>query len=149
MEVKTTITNITHDDLVNLFSTATYGSYYLDCGVPKGFYKGTELEDENDCREDKWAKVLLAGKHIYVYDYYAEDADEFYGNLPHHWSANRECMIYELTLDDIKKAVEKLSCAGTHEKKWVQDWINEGNDFDLIEADALMQCIVFGKYIYG
>ena len=71
MKTKTIITEINHDDLVNLFSTATYGSSYFDVFKKKKDYYGTELEDENDCREDTWAKVLLSGKPVYVFDYYS------------------------------------------------------------------------------
>ena len=62
MKTRTIITEINHEDLVNLFSTATYGSSYFEVVKKKKDYYGTELEDENDCREDTWAKILFSGK---------------------------------------------------------------------------------------
>ena len=150
MMTKSIIEEITHDDLVNLLSTATYGSNYLTCKIPKGNYKGTEMEDENDCVEDKWAKVLLAGKELYVYDYYAEDEDDFYGNLPHKWDENKEAMRYTITLEDIKKGAQKaLDADNKYDRKFMNDWMNEEGDFDFCEADALMQLFAFGETVYG
>lgn len=149
MKVQTIITDITHDDLVNLFSTATYGSDYLYILIPKGNYKGTELEDENDCCEDKWAKVLLAGKEVWVYDYNAEDEDDFYGNLPHKW--DDDSMRYTLTLEDIKQGLQRALSSDDreHPHDEVLHLINEDDCFDYCEADFVMQYIVFGKSIYG
>ena len=48
-----TITEITQEDLVNLFSTALYGSTYLDADYPK-----RDIYEEDDCYEDKLAKVV-------------------------------------------------------------------------------------------
>lgn len=147
MKTQTKITDITHDDLVNLFSGATYGSEWLTIGTPRGFYKGTELEDENDCREDVWAKVLLAGKNLYFYDYNAEDEDEFYGNLTHLWRDDN--MRYEFTLDDIEKGIAKCLDLGG----WISDCalhlVFSPENLDLYEAEAIMQVIVFGELIYG
>lgn len=144
MKVEFKILEITHDDLVNLFSTATYDSSYLSMGLPKGSYKGTELENVNDCVEDKWAKVLLNGGSVYVYDYYAEDEDEFYGNLPHEWNGNR--MRYTITLEDIKRGLESCN-KDEYLRKNLEELITE--DIDLIGAENIMQQIVFGEVIYG
>ena len=150
MKTRTIIEGITHDDLVNLFSTATYGSEYLTCRIPIGNYKGTELENENDCCEDKWAKVLLAGKTLYVYDYYAEDETDFFGNLPHKWKKDKEAMRYTITLEDIKKGAQKaLDSDNEYDRKCMNDWMNEDGDFDICEAENLLQMFVFGETVYG
>lgn len=149
MRIKTTITEITHDDLVNLFSTATYGSEYFFCRIPKGNYQGTELEDPEDCLEDKWAKVLLAGKAIYVFDGYSEDDSEFYGNLPHEWSNYHDCMRYTLTLADIVKAMEKALSENDYMVGYINNMACDNGRFDQIQAEALLQYIVFGEEVYG
>ena len=148
MEIKTTVTNITHDDLVNLLCTATYVSSWLGCNFKKSDYYGTELENANDCREDKWAKILLAGKSIGVYDY--ESDGEAYGNLPHEWKADREVMRYTLTLKDIQAGIERImnGCVD-YIKPYVLDWCSDNGNLDQIEAEAIMQYIVFGEEIYG
>ena len=148
MKTKTTITEINHDDLVNLFSTATYGSSYFDVVKKKKDYYGTELEDENDCREDAWAKILLAGKPVYVLDYYSEEVA--YGKLPHKWDEKRGAMKYTVTLDDIKKGLQKALDNGDWDAKCAFDLINDDScDLDLTEAENLLQIITFGETIYG
>lgn len=147
MKRNVTISNITHDDLVNLFSTATYGSSWL-CICRKDDV--SDLEKEDDCREDVWAKALLNGRSIEVRDYYAEGST--YGDLPHRIdNDDDECGVYTLYLKDFIKGLEK--CA-SHEKYWVRKCFNDlcdedSVDFDLPEAEYLMQVIVFGDEIYG
>ena len=67
MKTKTTITELTHDDLVNLFSTALYGSSYLSAD-----WDDDLPTNEDSCYEDTIADILLAGGHVYVKDHYAE-----------------------------------------------------------------------------
>lgn len=147
MERNVTISNITHEDLVNLLSTATYGSSWL-CICKKDDV--SDLEKEDDCREDVWAKALLNGHSIEVRDYYAEGST--YGDLPHHVdNDDDECGVYTLTLKDVIKGLEK--CA-SHKEKWVRTCFNDlyeedGYNLDLPEAECLMQVIVFGEEIYG
>lgn len=148
MKTKTIITEITHEDLVNLFSTATYGSSYFEVVKKKKDYYGTELEDENDCREDTWSKILLSGKAVYVLDYYSEE--EAYGNLPHEWDEKREAMKYTVTLKDIKNGLEKALNNGGWDGKCARDLIDDNSyNLDLPEAENLLQIITFGKAIYG
>jgi hypothetical protein len=148
MKTKTIITGITKDDLVNLFSTAMYGSSYFDVVKKKKDYYGTELEDENDCREDTWAKVLLSGKPVYVLDYYSEE--EAYGKLPHEWDKKHGAMKYTVTLDDIKKGLQKALDNGDWDAKCAFDLIDDDScDLDLTEAENLLQIITFGEAIYG
>lgn len=148
MKIKAIITEINHDDLVNLFCTATYGSSYFDVVKKKKDYYGTELEDENDCREDTWAKVLLSGKPVYVLDYYSEEVA--YGNLPQVWDEKRGAMKYTVTLEDIKKGLQEAIGNGGWDAKCAFDLINDDScDFDLTEAENLLQIITFGEAIYG
>ena len=151
MKTKTTITDITQEDLVNLLSTATCSSDWLGIRRKKGTYKGTELEDEEDCLEDTWAKVLLAGKALSAYDFYAEDEEDFYGNLPHEWSKEKQAMRYDLTLKDIEKGLIKcLDKLGDYERGCVTRYIDcENSDFDAADAEDIMQVVLFGKIIYG
>lgn len=157
MKTKTIITDITKEDLVNLLCTATYGSYYWSVDIPEGSYYGTELEDKGDCLEDKWAKVLLAGKPVFVYDYSSEECS--YGNLPHKWDKEENAMRYDVTLDDIRNGLQK--CAdGTFKvndnkeaayiKSCFADLIEDDSaNMDLTEAEDLLQVIVFNEIIYG
>ena len=153
MKTKTEVYDISHEDLVNLFSTALYGSSYLGCnyhvdldendnGAAIGF-------KESDCFEDKIAKCLLAGKRVAMVDHYCEGSDEFYGSLEHRYDEESGCMLYMLDLDTIKKGLETMLNAGGWNAKYVMMLVNEDYEFDLIAADAIMQNIMFGEEIYG
>ena len=150
MKIKTKITDITQDDLVNLLSTALYGSYYLGADYSVEDYKSLETADENDCYEDKMAKLLLAGKSITLGDMYAEDEDDYYGKLPHRWDSKNGTMDYEVTLKDIVKGIEKAIANGGYDAKCAMHLVDEDScEFDFLEADSLLQIIIFGKPVYG
>lgn len=145
------VKELSHEDLVNLLSTASYGSPFIRFSIPKGNYKGTELEDENDCLEDKWAKVLIAGKHLFFCDNYAEDEDDFYGQLPHAYKNTPwgGFMRYEFTLQTILDAMSKALSEGDYMAEYVNHLANYPEKFDQIEAEAVMQYVIFGEEIYG
>ena len=148
MKTKTIIAEINQSDLVNLLSTATYGSNYLSVIKKKSDYYGTKLEDGEDCKEDTWAKVLLSGKPVFVLDFFSFDG-EAYGNLPHEFDKNRGAMKYTVTLEDIKNGLQKAIDKGGWSAKCVFDLMNEdSSDFDLTEAETLLQIITFGEVIY-
>ena len=145
MKTKTIIEELTQDDLVDLLCTATYGSSWLEIHAPD---RRHIVADENDCREDIWAKVLLAGDTIVCTDHYAEG--ECYGKLP--------CVIdedenadYTLSLQDIKDGLQK--CADGEQGSWCATAFRafqEGDGgMDNPMAEMLMQIILFGELIYG
>ena len=147
MKTKTIITEITQDDLVNLLSTATHGSSYFYVMKKKKDYYGTELEDENDFREDALAKILLAGRPVYVLDFYSDELA--YGKLPREWDEKNCAMKYTVTLEDIKKGLQKAIDNGGWDAKCAYDLINDDScDLDLTEAENLLQIITFGEAIY-
>lgn len=158
MKTKTTITELTHDDLVELFSTALTGSSYLEAD----YDESTEY-DEDDCFEDILANILLHGGSIKVTDYYADGC--MHGSLPHEYVDNDDEgeVVYVLTLDDIKRGLERAA-DGTFnagDDKWTEQtkrsaresfdsFMDEDRcDFDLVRADILMQIIIFNEVIYG
>ena len=156
MKTNLTITEITHKDLVNLFSTAFYGSTYLEVD-----YTNPSLGDEGDSFEDILAKNLLSGYSIVITDWYAEG--EAYGNLSFIIDDEQDCVHYTLNLEDIKKGLERAASgtfnAGNDE--WTEQtkrsarvsfdsFMDEDRcDFDLVRADILMQIILFDEIIYG
>lgn len=147
MKTKTIITEINHEDLVNLFSCAIYGSNIFDVRIKRTDYYETPLEDENDCREDKWAKVLLSGKAIHVYDNYAEG--EHYGNLPYRITAPDGDVCYHVTLADIEAGLSKACSSDSYIHDYVRHLAFEPENLDQSEAEALLQYILFGEEIYG
>lgn len=149
MKTRTQIIELTHEDLVNLLCTATYGSEWLGIKIPKGNYKGTPLEDENDCVEDRWAKVLLNnGSKVFALDYLAEG--EYYGTLPHKVANNNGTMRYDLTLRTIKEGLSKAAdSTDEYLRTCFTNFATDDPAFDLAQADYLMQFILFDDVIYG
>lgn len=153
------IIDITHEDLVNLFSTALYGSSYLSAEYDKDFYNSIPANKRvGDCLEDKLADVLLNGGEIYIYDAYSEG--EVYntnGVLIKEEYGNDEYAQYTLTLTDIVEGLQRAA-NGTYktnnDTKFIRQCFNElvdedCYDLDLTDADALMQVITFNELIYG
>ena len=153
------IIDITHEDLVNLFSTALYGSSYLSVEYDKDFYNSIPKENkEGDCHEDHIADVLLNGGEIYIYDAYSEG--EVYsdnGELIKEEYSDEEYAQYTLTLTDIIEGLQRAA-NGTYktnnDTKFIRQCFNEFAeddccDLDLTDADALMQIITFNELIYG
>jgi len=146
MKIETKVTEITHDDLVILLSTASEGSNWLVFSYKKEDY--APLKSDGDYFEDKLAKILLAGKSIEVNDYYAEG--EHYGHLPFKLLEDDNCVCYDLTLKDIEKGLEKALSSNTYIADYVRHiYQDNGCNLDQPEAEAIMQWIVFGEEIYG
>lgn len=149
MKTHTTITDITHEDLVDLLCTATYGSSWLECYAPDR--EGLDIAD-TDCRDDVWAKALLAGKKIECIDHYAEG--EVYGSLGR--VDEEDDGIYLIGIEDVRKGLEN-AINGTfideaNCKAWArecaQHFIAGEGEMDEPEAECLMQIIMFGDVIY-
>ena len=144
MKTRTEILELTQADLVDLFSTATYGSAWLSISAQD---RRHIVADEDDCREDIWAKVLLAGDTIVCTDNYAEG--ECYGKLPCTIDED-ENADYTLSLQDIKNGLQK--CADGEMGSWCATAFRafqEGEGgMDNPMAEMLMQAIIFGELIY-
>lgn len=164
MKTQTNIIEVNHEDLVNLFSTAFYGSTYLSVE-----YDDSQIEnDEDDCHEDSIAKVLLSGGTIKVTDHYAEGS--VYGDLPHDMPTDEDeegNVVYYVTLEAVKaglaKAINGNFNTGENDS-FSPDWVErqlsfahrsfyafayDDREWDLTTADCLMQIILFNEIIYG
>lgn len=138
MKTKITVTEFTHDELVDLLSTALYGSSWFEADYDNDTYKLIENK-EGDCFEDKLADMLLAGHKITLIDNYAEGesySKKFVG-FNKDESAN-----YEITLKDLLKTASTKSGF-----KLVEEVLD--GDGDYWTADAFLQRVVFGEEIYG
>ena len=151
MRTTTTIEGVSLENLVDLFTTATYGSSWLDIFAP--VRTGLHIE-ETDCREDVWAKALLAGHPIECTDYYAEG--DVYGYLPHTIGDNDE-VTYKVAMQDVLDGLQKCADGTFKGNKSDHDWLRDcfnhfragEGDMDLPEAEAIMQVIMFNELIYG
>ena len=165
MKTETKITEISHEDLVNLLSTSLYGSTYLSAN-----YDESVEYDEDKSYEDIMADILLNGGKIEITDHYAEDG-EVYGNLNCKVEEDEEygtlTTTYYVTLLDIIDGLENAANgtfnAGRNCKVFT-DWRERNLEFarrsfnafaydesewDLTTADCLMQIILFDEIVYG
>lgn len=149
MKTKTKISEITQEDLDNLLTTALYGNNWVAVSFKDEDYYGTTMEKIGDYGTDICAKILLSGKSIELRDYNAEDEDDFHGRLPHCYDYTEDYMAYTITLEDIRKGLQKAINQGDYETKCALHLIYEPEQLDLEEADTLIQFIMFGQQIYG
>lgn len=138
MKTKITVTEFTHDELVDMLSTALYGSNWFEADYDNDKYKLIENK-EGDCFEDKLADMLLAGHKITLIDNYAEG--ESYSKKCVGFNKD-ESANYEISLKDILKTASTKSGF-----KLVEEVLD--GDGDYWTADAFLQRVVFGEEIYG
>lgn len=122
------IYGFSHDNIVDVLSTATYGSDWLGIHVAdddKSKALKAQAETKYDCCEDIWAFVLEHGGRLDCYDNYDDKK-------------------MTINMDDYTKGfnVFKESCKGDY-----KDLMNDDGDY--ITANNLMQCVMFGEVIYG
>ena len=150
MKLKSKITNITHDDIVTLLADAAYGSQWLGLNYDSEEFRMLDDYEKYTCIEDRMAALLLNGYSVELYDMYAEDAEDFYGKLPHYWDDEDETMNYTVTLKDIVKGIEKALNNGGWDAECAMNLINaDDGDLDQPQAENLCQIIMFETTVYG
>lgn len=157
MKTKTMITEINHEDLVELFSTALYGNNWLVADYD--YKKYQHLFEENDCYEDKLANILLNGGTIELVDMNACDEDDgSYGfNQRVYYDKNRSAYIYPITYIDVVVGLQNTLDGDVichcDEESWLKEaamrYVTKSMEFDMVDADALMQSIMFNELVYG
>lgn len=150
----TKINSLTHEDLSDFLSTALYGSEFLSADYDADFYESIPEEQRNgNCFEDKLADVLLNDGTIYIYDTYAEG--ETYGENPKRYlTDDGEDAVYPITLKEIINGLEKCANGtykGQGENKYLCECFHNlaTDDYDQVDAENLMQIILFNELIYG
>ena len=157
MKTKTTIEDLNQEDLVNLFSSAIYGSKYLSV-----YYEADVDYDDDDCHEDIIAKILLNGGEVCIVDGYADGIH--HGNLSYEFDEDDNA-VYHVRYIDIRRGLEKAAngtfnlredvgadFADRNEafgKRSFNAFAYDDRDWDIITADCLMQIILFDEIVYG
>lgn len=145
---------LTHDILVNLICSATWGSSWL------GFcYRETQRQEhlkEFDTAEDIATSILLSGGNVRFIDYNAEDSDDVNSDKGV-WDADADRAFYEVTLKDIEDGIQNAlvgafkvsSFSDEHYAKIAAEaLLADDGDFDANDADRLMQIILFREIVY-
>ena len=138
MKTKITVTEINHEELVDLLSTALEGSSWFGASYNSDIYKNLE-NTTGECFEDKLADMLLAGHQISITDYEAEG--ESYSSKCTKITADGDA-VYKIGLDDI------LKVASTKKGFNLLNEVLDGTG-DYWTADSFLQRVVFGEEIYG
>lgn len=138
MKTKITVTEINHEELVDLLSTALYDSSWFGADYDSDIYKKLE-NTTGECFEDKLADMLLAGHQITITDYEA-DGESHSSKCTRITSSGNA--IYKVGLEDF------LKVASTKTGFNLLNEVLEGTG-DYYTADAFLQRVVFGEEIYG
>lgn len=131
------VTSFTHDELVNLLSTALYGSSWFEADYDSEIYNSL-TEKNGYCFEDKLADMLLAGHKITIIDHEAEG--ESYSKKCVRFDG--DAAVYEVNLKDF------LRTASTQAGYKLVEEVLDG-DGDYYTGDAFLQRVVFGEEVYG
>ena len=144
MKVRITVTELSHEDLVDILSTALYGCDYLGVGYDhKTWEEIPEDKKEGHCYEDHLADMLLNGHWISITDFYAEG--EIYKGRKHPMPTTLSKSgnaTYCLALQDILWA-----CNTEHGYKLLTETLSGEGDY--FTANNLLQIALFGEEIYG
>ena len=168
MEATFTVNKLTHDELVNLFSTATYGNDYAIMVKPSKEFEGLKLDAQSI--EDFWVAILEQGGSLWVYDLCDESTSkedvEYYGKQGINWVETdykrvtnkvvdilgRVHIISKFSVPAYKITMETLIAginANTKESSRLVQELFIDEDYDLYTAYNLMQVAVFGEIIYS
>lgn len=139
MKTKITVTALEHDELVDLLSTALYGSTWFGAGYDDDLYDAID-DPIGECFEDALADMLLAGHKITITDYEAEG--ESYSDRCISIDEEDGIAVYEVGLEDF------LKVASTKSGYKLLEEVLEGNG-DYWTADSFLQTVVFGEVVYG
>ena len=139
MKTEIKVTSMTHDELVDLLSTALYGSQWFAASYDKNIYESLENK-QGECFEDKLADMLLAGHKITITDVEADG--EKYSEKFVRFEGRYENAVYEVELKDF------LEVASTKTGYSLIEDVLSG-DGDYYTADSFLQRVVFGEEVYG
>ena len=144
MKVRITVTELSHEDLVNILSTALYGCNYLSVDLDDPVYE-TIPEDQRigHCYEDIGADILLHGGNLKITDYEADG--ELYTKRRHKQGPYLDEIgrgIYFISIEDILWA-----CNTEHGYKLLTETLSGEGDY--FTANNLLQIAMFGEEIYG
>lgn len=143
MKVRVTVTELSHEDLVDILSTALYGCPYLAVGYDKKLWAEiSEDKKEGHCYEDHLADMLLNGHWLEVTDYYAEGVLYTRRHHPVKLLDDEGNGIYALTLQDLLWA-----CSSPRGYKLLTEVLSGEGDY--FTANNLLQIALFGEEIYG
>ena len=143
---KTTITEIKHDELVDMLSTMLYGN--CNFIVDNTDFREEYLNPSDYTLEDKMASILLHGGEVLIGDTNSEGEDEHYGNLRYIFKDG--IVYYRVTLQDIKEGLAR--CADSSDKHICAaaiSFMEDDGQADMWDGDNILQLLLYGEVVYG
>ena len=146
MKKSVKVSEITHEELVDILSTASYDCSWMcisaeeKWGAIIPYEKIAQLKlakehrGETYCPEDKWADILLNGGTIVAFDFYDKD-DEGDEGKPY-------LITLETFLGGLESAYAECPDSMTEVEKF-------DGSADYYDANNVVQCIMFGEVVYG
>lgn len=151
MTAEIKVTSLTHEEIVDILSTAFYGCDFLDADYDSAFWRKIPAKKkEGSCWEDHMADVLLNDGIVTVVDKEADGELYTKAGIPCRtekapwWDTDHpyEFGVYDLTLSALLKA-----CSTPYGFALLNDVIQ--NQGDYYTANNLIQLAIFGEVIYG
>ena len=150
-----TVEEISLTELASLISIGIEDSGYLLAEYDRAEYDALRDKSACDFREDRIARLLLAGKEIVIVDYNAEGETYDGAGIPAAVGGEGEAR-YTVDLKAILKGLSRAASGEVAEepamaKKAFDAFLRDEEEpcFDAGEGDTLWQSILFGEIIYG
>lgn len=139
-EITYKVTELSHEDLVEILSVALTGCDWTMVEYDKDLWRTVPHYGE-ECIEDICADLLLAGHTIGVRDLSAEG--EVYTSKTTEVDLNDGSVLYTLAIEDF------LDGCSTEEGYGYAKELLEDCEGDYYTANNLLQIIMFGDVVYG
>lgn len=140
MKFEFKVTEITHDELVSIFSMLYTTNDFQFAYNKKNYAEIPEDKRNGNCLEDKVADSLLNGFKVAITDTYAEG--EVYNENLEHEIDDDGAVTYYVGLQDFLNGFSNKDAM-----EHVKDLAEENDDY--ITAYCLIQYVLFGEEIYG
>ena len=140
MKFELKVTEITHDELVSVFSMLYTTNDFQFAYNKKNYAQIPKDKREGGCLEDKVADCLLNGYKVAITDTYAEG--EVHNENLEHEIDDDGAVTYYVSLQDFLNGFSNKD-AMDH----VKDLADENDDY--WTAYCLIQYVLFGEQIYG
>lgn len=144
MKANITVTELTHEDIVNILSSGLYDCNFLDVTYSKKIWNTIPADKrEGDCYEDHLADMLLNDYSIQIIDIYADGL--LYTRRQHSpkpYINMDDEGVYALRLQDLLWA-----CNTMRGYRYLTEILSGEGDYHT--ANSLIQIAVFGEEIYS
>ena len=140
MKTEIKVTELEHEDLVDLLSTALYGNNTFAASYDRHIYESLE-NTIGECFEDKMADMLLNGHKITITDLWAEGCIHAKKKFVRFEGVYQNA-VYKVGIKDFLKA------ASTPRGYELVKDILDGSG-DAITGFIFIQLVVFGEEVYG